>query len=152
MMNEPIPPAIPPIPVMVAMAFFGNISPTVEKIFADQAWCAAPATPIINTGIQYVAEPKGCAKSANKGKNAKINIAFILPLYAFIPFFSTKYFGSHPPIIDSKVIIYNTNNGNALCVESIPYTELKYAGVQNKKNHQTPSVMNFPNAKAQVCL
>ena len=52
MMKEPIPPAIPPIPVTVAIAFLGNISPTVEKILADQAWCAAPAIPIIITGIQ----------------------------------------------------------------------------------------------------
>ena len=35
--NEPIPPAIPPIPVIVAIADFGNMSPTVEKRFADHA-------------------------------------------------------------------------------------------------------------------
>ena len=32
---QPIPPAIPPIPVTVAMAVLGNISPTVENILAD---------------------------------------------------------------------------------------------------------------------
>ena len=35
--KEPTPPAIPPIPVIVATADLGNISPMVEKRFADQA-------------------------------------------------------------------------------------------------------------------
>ena len=34
----PTPPAIPPIPVTVAIADFGNMSPTVEKILADHDW------------------------------------------------------------------------------------------------------------------
>ena len=37
MRNEPTPPAIEPIPVMVATADFGNMSPVVEKMLADQA-------------------------------------------------------------------------------------------------------------------
>ena len=67
--NEPTPPAIPTIPVIVAIAFLGNISPIVEKILADHNWCAAPAIPIITTGIRNETYPSGCAKSAKSGKN-----------------------------------------------------------------------------------
>ena len=77
--KKPRPPAIPPMPVTVAMALLGNMSPMVEKILADHAWCAAPAIPIMMTGNQYEIAPRGCAKSAKSGKKAKINMAFILP-------------------------------------------------------------------------
>src|SRR5512133_1325443 len=51
--KAPIPPAIPPIPVMEAIAVFGNMSPIVEKRLADHAWCAAPAIPMMIIGNQY---------------------------------------------------------------------------------------------------
>ena len=57
--NEPTPPAIPPIPVIVATDDLGNISPMVEKILADHAWCAAPAIPIIIIGNHYEYSPSG---------------------------------------------------------------------------------------------
>ena len=40
------------MPVTVAMADLGNMSPTVEKMFADQLWWAAPSMPIKITGNQ----------------------------------------------------------------------------------------------------
>jgi hypothetical protein len=43
---------MPPMPVIDATACFGNISETVVKRLADQAWCAAPARPISNTAVQ----------------------------------------------------------------------------------------------------
>src|SRR5690606_9997679 len=102
--NAPTPPAIPPIPVTVAIADLGNISPIVEKILALQAWWAAPAIPMIITGNHTDTVPKGCANSASNGKKAKINMERILPAYGFIPFFSTKYVGNQPPTIESNVI------------------------------------------------
>ena len=52
---------MPPIPVMVAMLDFGNMSPTVEKMLADQDWCAAAPMPIRMTGNQGDILPRGCA-------------------------------------------------------------------------------------------
>ena len=79
-MNELIPPAIPPIPVMVAIADLGNMSPMVEKRLADHAWCPAPARPMIIAGHHAENCPIGCAKSAKRGKNAKMSMASIRPL------------------------------------------------------------------------
>ena len=43
---DPIPPAMAPIPVMVATVCLGNMSPMVEKRLADHAWC-----PVQRNGI-----------------------------------------------------------------------------------------------------
>ena len=34
----------------------------------------------------------------------------------------------------------------------IPNCELRYEGVQKRKNHHTPSVRNLPSTMAHVCL
>ena len=81
MIMEPTPPAIAPMPVMVAMVLLGNMSPMVEKRFALQAWCPAAARPIRMAGHQGESNlmPRGWAKRAAIGKNAKISIASIRP-------------------------------------------------------------------------
>ena len=64
---------------MVAIIDLGNMSPTVEKIFADHDWCAAQAMPTNMTGNQYEYPDRGWARSASSGKKAKINIARMRP-------------------------------------------------------------------------
>ena len=56
---DPIPPAMAPIPVMVATVCLGNMSPMVEKRLADHAWCPAPAIPINIAGHQAEYAPNG---------------------------------------------------------------------------------------------
>jgi len=40
------------MPVTLATAFLGNMSETVVKMLADQAWWAAVPIPMMKTGIQ----------------------------------------------------------------------------------------------------
>ena len=68
---------MPPIPVTVAIADLGNMSPTVEKMLADHDWCAAPPIPIRIIGNHGEMVPRGCASSTSSGKKAKISIARI---------------------------------------------------------------------------
>lgn len=81
------------------------MSPTVENRFADHAWCPAPARPMMIAGHHAENCPIGCAKSAKSGKNAKMSIESIRPLYGCMPFFSTKNFGRYPPKMDMMVTI-----------------------------------------------
>ena len=74
-----MPPAIEPMPVIVATADFGNISPVVENMFADHAWCPAPTRPMIIAGHHALYCPRGCAKRASTGKKAKMSIASMRP-------------------------------------------------------------------------
>ena len=74
---ELMPPAIPPMPVTVAMAFLGNMSLTVVYILADQDWCAAQPRPMSTTGNHGESVPNGCAKSTTSGTNAKMSMALM---------------------------------------------------------------------------
>ena len=81
---------MPPIPVTDPVAFLGNISETVVKIFALQAWCADAAIPMTITAshIDVVGRVPGAdaatfqkyAEAAEKGcpvskvLNAKITM------------------------------------------------------------------------------
>nr|WP_290937805.1 hypothetical protein [Haliscomenobacter sp.] len=77
--TPPKPPAIPPMPTTEATAFLGNISDTVVKILALQAWCAEAPMPISTTGIQKLMPPKGCANNTTSGIKAIKNMARIRP-------------------------------------------------------------------------
>src|SRR3954466_2033274 len=69
--NPPADPASPPNPVTDATAVFGNMSDTVVNKFADQAWCAAPATPSSTTAVQG---PTLVTKKIGSTQQAKMNI------------------------------------------------------------------------------
>src|SRR5664279_3029345 len=62
-------------------------------------------------------------------------------------------FGSHPPvtlpIVDTT---YTTTSGGPMCERSSLNRELKYCGSQNRKNHHTGSVRNFPAMNPHACL
>ena len=74
---EPTPPAMPPMPVTVAIADLGNMSPMVEKILADHDWCAAPPRPIRMIANRGELKPMDSASSTSTGRADKISMARI---------------------------------------------------------------------------
>src|SRR5665213_804100 len=96
--TPPREPAIPPSPVTEATVFFGNISDTVVKILALQAWCAAVAQPIIKTDSHIFSEPSHCAKTTGTTQIAYMSIDIFRARNTVQPLFMRKR-GNHPPPI-----------------------------------------------------
>jgi len=69
--KPPAAPAIPPIPTTEATALLGNMSETVVKRFADQAWCAEAAMPMSTTAVQ---SPTLVTTKIGTTDNAKVNM------------------------------------------------------------------------------
>src|SRR5665213_1503050 len=99
MSMPPTDPAMPPMPVTEATTFLGNMSETVTKMFADQAWCAAQAMLMVNTAYQVLMAPRREAKSTVNGNRAMMNIVVLRALLASMPLF-INFLGSQPPEIE----------------------------------------------------
>src|SRR6185436_19715878 len=102
MRMPPTAPAMPPMPVTEATAFLGNMSETVVKILADQAWCAAQAMAMVATASQVLIAPRREASSTVKGNKAKMNMDNFRALLASMPPLM-NFLGSQPPKIEPKV-------------------------------------------------
>src|ERR1019366_3357090 len=81
MITPPMPPAMVPMPMTEATVFFGNMSETVVKRFADHAWCAAAPMQITATASTEAIFPK-CSTlpkywvvNTVNGNTAMINMA-----------------------------------------------------------------------------
>ena len=98
----PTAPAMPPMPVTEATAFLGNMSETVVKMLADQAWCAEQAIAMVPTASQVLIWPSREASSTQSGHRAKMNIESLRARLASMPP-AMKRFGSQPPKMEPPV-------------------------------------------------
>nr|GFC57439.1 hypothetical protein [Tanacetum cinerariifolium] len=81
----PRPPAIPPMPVTEPTARFGNMSDTVVKMLALQAWWAAAAMPITNTASHIFSCPRYCANTIGNTQKAMTSMAVLRAWKAGMP-------------------------------------------------------------------
>ena len=105
----PIAPAIPPNPTTELIAFFGNISGTIAKILALQAWFAATERLIKATtahiSVVYLVAIMGITQKAETSSAA------FLALFTVHPFLINHEERYPPPMLPTIVPAYTITSG-----------------------------------------